>query len=74
MVSYETITLAVEDRIAKRAPELLAFQHVIVARKPPERRPLSLTVGMLSMDEEQSVARMIQEIRELIKEIDEGGW
>lgn len=63
--AYQGLLRPWEDRIANRAPRLLAFQHVIVARKPPERRPLSLTVGMLTMDEEQSVARMIREIRQL---------
>jgi len=52
-----------EDRIAHRAPSLLAFQHVLVARKPVARKKLSLTVGMLTMDEEESVSRMIGEIR-----------
>jgi glycosyltransferase involved in cell wall biosynthesis len=42
---------------------LFAFQNVLVARKPPVRRKLSLTVGMLTMDEEESVAKMISEIR-----------
>jgi len=63
---YQGLVRPLEDRIANRAPGLLAFQHVVVARKPPERKPLSLTVGMLTMDEEQSVSRMIHEIRELV--------
>lgn len=63
---YQGLVRPLEDRIANRAPELLAFQHVLVARRPPARRSLSLTVGMLTMDEEQSVARMIHEIRELV--------
>ena len=63
---YQGLVRPIEDRIANRAPGLLAFQHVVVARKPPERRSLSLTVGMLTMDEEQSVSRMIHEIRELV--------
>ncbi|MBI4705897.1 MAG: methyltransferase domain-containing protein [Deltaproteobacteria bacterium] len=61
--AYQTVVRPVEDRIANRAPELLAFQHVLVARRPVAKGPLSLTVGMLTMDEEESVARMIAEIR-----------
>ena len=62
---YQGVVRPLEDLLADRAPGLLAFQHVLVARKPPERRRLSLTVGMLTMDEEESVARMIGQIREL---------
>ncbi len=62
---YQGLVRPVEDLIANRSPELLAFQHLIVARKPPARRKLSLTVGMLTMDEEQSAARMIGEIRKV---------
>ena len=60
---YHALVRPLEDRVAAQAPELLAFQHVLVARKPPERKTLSLTVGMLTMDEEQSVSRIIDEIR-----------
>jgi hypothetical protein len=35
-----------------------------VLRRPPHARPLSLTVGMLTMDEEASVAKMIERIRQ----------
>lgn len=35
-----------------------------IARRPPLPRPLSLTVGMLTMDEEASIAEMIERIRE----------
>jgi len=67
---YQSIVRPVEDLIANRAPELLAFQHVLVARKRPQRRKLSLTVGMLTMDEEESVARMIAAIREQAPDAD----
>jgi glycosyltransferase involved in cell wall biosynthesis len=53
----------VEDVVANRAPGLFAFQNVVVARKPPRPRKLSLTVGMLTMNEEESVEAMIAEIR-----------
>lgn len=60
---YQGIVRPLEDLIADRRPELFAFQHVIVARRPPLRRRLTTTVGLLTMDEEQSVARMIGEVR-----------
>ncbi len=37
---------------------------LVAARRPPAKGPLSLTVGMLTMDEEPSVAKMIAAIRE----------
>ncbi|MEZ4312323.1 MAG: methyltransferase domain-containing protein [Polyangiaceae bacterium] len=60
---YRGAVRPVEDLIAERAPGLFAFQNVLVARRPPRPRKLSLTVGMLTMDEEQSIERMITEIR-----------
>ena len=48
---------------ANRAPRKLAYQHVVVARKAPKPGPLTLTVGMLTMNEEESIARMMDEIR-----------
>jgi glycosyltransferase involved in cell wall biosynthesis len=53
----------VEGVIADQAPGLLAFQNVLLCRKPPRRRKMSLTVGMLTMDEEESIEKMIGEIR-----------
>ncbi len=67
---YQGVIRPWEDRLANRAPELLAFQHVLVARKRPARRQLSLTVGMLTMDEEESVSRMIGEIRKVAPDAD----
>lgn len=49
--------------IAKVAPR--KNEYVLVARKRPSPGPLSLTVGMLTMNEEQSVARLIEEIRKV---------
>ncbi|EYF01613.1 methyltransferase domain-containing protein [Chondromyces apiculatus] len=60
---YQGLVRPVEDVVARRAPELLAFQHVLVARKPPRARAMKLTVGMLTMNEEESIAEMIGEIR-----------
>jgi SAM-dependent methyltransferase len=61
--AYQAFVRPVEDVFAKASPGLLAFQNVLVARKPPRRRALSLTVGMLTMNEEESIAAMIGEIR-----------
>jgi 2-polyprenyl-3-methyl-5-hydroxy-6-metoxy-1,4-benzoquinol methylase len=61
--TYQALVRPVEDVIANRSPGLLAFQHVLIARKPTVARKLSLTVGMLTMNEEESIAPMIGEIR-----------
>jgi 2-polyprenyl-3-methyl-5-hydroxy-6-metoxy-1,4-benzoquinol methylase len=61
--AYQALVRPVEDVFADRLPGLLAFQNVIVARKAPRPRKLSLTIGMLTMDEEESIERMIGEIR-----------
>ncbi len=64
--AYELYLQAVrplEVELTKLSPRALAYQHVVVARRPPKPGPLSLTVGMLTMDEEPSIARMIDEIR-----------
>jgi SAM-dependent methyltransferase len=53
----------VEGQLASLAPGPLAFQTVVVARKAPERRKLSLTVGMISMNEAGAVAAVIDQIR-----------
>ncbi len=66
LTAYEAYLATVrpfEVALARLAPRLLAFQHVLVARRKPRPGPLSLTIGMLTMDEEPSVARMIDEVR-----------
>jgi SAM-dependent methyltransferase len=60
---YLTAIRPWEVALASLAPRLLADQHVVVARRPPAAGGLSLTVGMLTMDEEPSVAHMLDEIR-----------
>jgi SAM-dependent methyltransferase len=60
---YQRFVRPLEDQLARRAPGLLAFQHVVVARHRPRPRRLTLTVGMLTRDEEGSIERMIAEIR-----------
>ncbi len=62
---YRGVVRPAEDVVADRAPGLFAFQNVLCARRPPARRKLSLTVGMLTMDEEESIAKMIGEIRQV---------
>lgn len=61
--AYRHSVLPVETKAAALSPSLFAYQYVLVLRKPIERRALSLTVGMLTMDEEASIAKMIAEIR-----------
>lgn len=60
---YQLFVRPVEDVVANQLPGLFAFQNILVARKPPKRRKMSLTVGMLTMNEEESVEAMIGEIR-----------
>lgn len=62
--AYMGLVRPVEDVAARLAPGLLSFQHVLVARKRPKPRRLSLTIGMLTMDEEASIAPMIDAVRE----------
>jgi SAM-dependent methyltransferase len=61
--AYRALVRPWEDAVAGIAPELLSYQHVVVARKAVEPGPLTLTVGMLTMDEEESIERMMREIR-----------
>ena len=61
--AYRHSVLPLETKAAALAPSLFAYQYLLVLRKPVQKRPLSLTVGMLTMDEEPSVANMIEEIR-----------
>ena len=53
----------IERRLGDLAPGLLSFQTVIVARARPQRRPQSVTVGMISMNEEGAVGDVIDDIR-----------
>ena len=67
--AYQALVRPLEDLVANRAPGLFAFQNVILARRrnggAPRTAPrkMSVTVGMLTMDEEESVEAMIKEIR-----------
>ena len=42
---------------------MLSFQTVVVGRRAPARRKLSLTVGMISMNEEKAVGAVIDDIK-----------
>lgn len=66
--AYLRFVRPAEGLIADLLPNLLAFQHVIVARKPPERRKLSVTVGMISMNEAGAVGSVIDDIQRDIPE------
>jgi SAM-dependent methyltransferase len=55
--------LALEVKAAGLSPSLFAYQYVLVLRKRVQPRALSLTVGMLTMDEETSIGDMIAQIR-----------
>ncbi len=61
--AYMALVRPVEDAVARLAPSLLSFQNVVIARERPKRRPLSLTVGMLTMNEEESIAPMMEAVR-----------
>lgn len=61
--TYGHVLRPIERLIAKNAPGALAAEHVIVARLPPEPGPLTLTIGMLTLNEKESVERMIDDIR-----------
>jgi SAM-dependent methyltransferase len=52
-----------EGQLAAALPGTLSFQTVVVARKRPARRKQSLTVGMISMNEEGAVGGVIDDIR-----------
>lgn len=61
--AYQACVRPLEDVVANQLPGLFAFQNVVIARKKPRPRKLKLTVGMLTMNEEESVAEMIAAIR-----------
>lgn len=61
-LTYELVR-PLERLVALRSPDRLAIEHLFVARVPPKRGKLSLTVGMLTLNEQESVEKMIDEIR-----------
>lgn len=60
------LTRPFEKLVAMRDPDRFAAEHVWVARVPPKPGPLSLTVGMLTLNEIDSVERMIDDIRAVV--------
>lgn len=60
---YVDLVRPLEVTLTRLMPRLLAYQNVVVARRAPKPGPLGLTIGMLTMDEEESVTRMMEEIR-----------
>ena len=61
--AYRSTVRPLEEIICKVAPALLSSENVVVGRVPTKSGRLSVTIGMLTMDEEQSIERMIGEIR-----------
>lgn len=57
------VTAPVERVIATQAPKLVGARRVVMARKRPRPGKLSVTIGMLTLNEEKSVEAMIDEIR-----------
>lgn len=60
---YTKYIRPLEGKLASLRPNLLAFQHILIARKPPLVAPMPITVGMLTYNEEESVGPMIDAIR-----------
>jgi Glycosyl transferase family 2 len=59
----ERLMWPVERIAAKAVPSVFATDAVFVARRAPKKGSLSLTVGMLTLNEKDSVERMIDDIR-----------
>ncbi len=56
-------TNPLEMLLGSSLPERFADSELVVARLPPARRKLSLSIGMLTLNEIESVERMIADIR-----------
>jgi len=61
--AYKKLSRGLQNIAAAALPRVFAVQHVVVARKPPKPGKLTLTVGMLTYNEEESVEKMIDDIR-----------
>lgn len=61
--SERTIRLAEGAGLEVLRVDVASHSAIVVARARPKRGSLSLTVGMLTLNEQQSVERMIDEIR-----------
>ncbi|HEY6463481.1 MAG TPA: glycosyltransferase family 2 protein, partial [Polyangiaceae bacterium] len=66
--AYLRYVRPLEGEAAEIAPGALSFQTVVVARKPCAHRKLTLTVGMISMNEAGSVGAVIDGIRAAVPE------
>ncbi len=62
-LAYQRVVRPIERLVALRAPGQLSAEYILVARVRPKVGKLSLTVGMLTLNEEESVERMIDDIR-----------
>ena len=62
---YSRVIRPIEQLVSSTAPGPFAFQHIIVARKAPKKQPLSLVVGMLSYNEQDTMGAMIDDIRKV---------
>lgn len=61
--AYEHAVRPIERLLALEAPSMLAADYIIVARIKPKPGKLSLTIGMLTLNETESVERMIDDIK-----------
>lgn len=61
--AYGSIVRPIERLVALEAPGMLAADYIIVARIKPKPGKLSLTIGMLTLNETESVERMIDDIK-----------
>ena len=66
--AYLRYVRPVEGELADLLPGPFSFQTIVVARKPPRRRSLSLTVGIVSMKDAPPVRAVIDGIRTQVPE------
>ncbi|MDB4957878.1 MAG: enzyme with glycosyltransferase and SAM-binding domain [Myxococcales bacterium] len=62
--AYQKYFRPIEGLLAKAAPGLLAFQHVIVARKPPKLGKLAMTIGIVTDGDDENIEALTDEVRE----------
>jgi hypothetical protein len=59
------MTNPIEMLVGRAVSEAQSAATLVVARRRPKRAKLSLTIGMLTLNEEESVDRMIDDIRKV---------
>ncbi len=64
IASFGGVLVPTEAIVAQAIPSIVGYEWVVVARKPNRPGKLSLTVGMLTLNEESAVEKMIDEIRQ----------